>query len=181
MPSAHTQITSSSPCTGSCHSAESCGGAVCTALTHPGRPTRSETNLPCLWLWQGSGWWAHHPGIWATLACLCWGAWSNGSKHQPHSPCVTQLSNHAWGESKSLAQCCSQCIIHYLKKKRQAEKPLHWLTEEILNVSILHRGKIQNKCATSWPIRHRHLECFSISLYLLRQSIGSSPCVCTIP
>lgn len=56
----------------------------------PESPARSETNLPCLWLWQGSGWRAHHPGIWATLACLCWGAWSNGSKHQPHSPCVMQ-------------------------------------------------------------------------------------------
>lgn len=66
-------------------------------------------------------------------------------------------SNHAWGESKSLAQCCSQCIVFYPKKKRQAEKPLHWLTKEILIVTILHKGKIQNKCATSSPIRYLYL------------------------
>lgn len=102
---------------GSCHPAEIHRGAVCAALTHPESPAQPGTNLPCLWHCQGSGWWTCHPGIWATLACLCWGAWSNGSEHQPHSSCVSHPSNHAWGRK----QKCSSMLkpVHSILSKEE--------------------------------------------------------------
>lgn len=67
-----------------------------------------------------------------------------------HSPCVIQpQANTLRRESKVVTHCCRQRIIYYPKRKRQAENTLHWLNKEILVVTILHRGKIQNKSTTS--------------------------------
>lgn len=75
-----------------------------------------------------------------------------------HSPCVLQLQLSTFRrESKVATRCCKQCITYYLKKKRQVENPLHWLSKEIL-VTVLHRGKIHIKSTMSYPFRRRHLE-----------------------
>lgn len=126
-------------------------------LTHPDSPSQSEANLPCPGRAQGH----KH----TTLASgPCWHAFANADgamlmNTNQHSPCVMQLQlSTLRSKSKIVTRCCSQCIIYYLKKKRQVENPLHWLSKEILVVTILHRGKIQNKYTTIYLFRCRHLE-----------------------